>query len=160
MPMTCTAWRWATETWPLLPGLPRMARRRRFAKGTASDPAPSGETMKIAVKLIALSAAALAMAQLTEPAAAADDALLGVWVAQSMEVDGKTQTGPAVTRVQFAFEKDTLKIKGNFADDREQSCETLALDPSKSPKQLDCVLSPDLLLGIYELKNGELTICL
>jgi uncharacterized protein (TIGR03067 family) len=121
----------------------------------------SGETMRINAKSLALLAAILTAACAAAPALAADNALLGAWVAQSVQVDGETKTGAVANRIRFTFQGDMLTIRGNFSDDREQACTKFSTDANKAPKQMDCVLGPaDLLLGIYEVKDDELRLCL
>jgi uncharacterized protein (TIGR03067 family) len=63
---------------------------------------------------------------------AGDDAkpLQGVWIAQSMEADGKPAPADAVKRMKFTFTDDKLLIAGNFADDREQEC-AYKVDPKR-----------------------------
>jgi uncharacterized protein (TIGR03067 family) len=96
-------------------------------------------------------------------ATAADDPkelLKGVWVAQSMEVDGKPAPEDAVKGTRFTFKGDKLFVRENFADDSEAEC-ACAIDPKQSPKQLD--FAPPKggapVLGIYEVKGDELRVC-
>lgn len=64
------------------------------------------------------------------------DSLQGVWVAQSMEVDGKAAPAEVVKQMRFTFKMDKLFIKGNFDDEREEEC-SYEIDPEKSTKHLD-----------------------
>jgi uncharacterized protein (TIGR03067 family) len=112
--------------------------------------------------LAVLVVACLVMALPTGSRAADDsDALQGVWVAQSMESEGKAAPAAAVKKMRFTFKKDKLLIKGNFDDDREEEC-TWKVDPKKTPKQLDFTPPKEkkAILGIYKLRGDELTICL
>jgi uncharacterized protein (TIGR03067 family) len=88
-------------------------------------------------------------------------ALQGVWVARSMEVDGKAAPAEDTRRTRFTFKGDNLLLRGNFDDDSEDE-RACTIDPRKSPKHLD--LTPahekERILGIYELKGGELRVCL
>ncbi len=95
---------------------------------------------------------------------AGDDAknpLQGAWIAQSMESDGKAAPAEAVKRVRFTFKGDKLLIKGNFDDNSEVEC-MFKIDPKQSPKHLDFTPPKEQkpILGIYEVKEGELTVCL
>jgi len=87
--------------------------------------------------------------------------LLGVWVGQSMEADGKPVPEETAKRIRFTFKDDQLIIRGNFADDRDGSC-TYKLDAAKTPKQLE--FTPEKqdkpVLGIYELNGDVLKICM
>jgi uncharacterized protein (TIGR03067 family) len=108
--------------------------------------------------LIALTLSSLAM---TQPTASGENPLQGVWIAQSMEANGKPAPADAVKRMQFTFKGDKLYIKGNFDDDREEEC-PYKIDPKQSPKHLE--FSPPKekkpILGIYEVKGNELKLCL
>ncbi len=94
---------------------------------------------------------------------AADDktALEGVWNAQSMEANGKPAPPEAVKRTRFTFKGDKLLVRGNYDDDREEEC-SYQTDTTKSPKQLDFTPPKEKkpLLGIYELKDDELKLCI
>jgi uncharacterized protein (TIGR03067 family) len=106
---------------------------------------------------------ALCLVLACQPSRAADDpkdALQGVWVAQSMESDGKAVPEEARKRMRFTFKGDKLIIRGNDDSDREQDC-TYKIDATKSPKQLDITTTKDRtpLLAIYEVKGDELKVC-
>lgn len=87
--------------------------------------------------------------------------LQGVWVAQSMEADGKAAPAKAVERMRLTFKEGKLLIRGNFEGDREEEC-TYTVDPKQSPKQLDFTPPKEKkpILGIYHVKGDELKICL
>src|SRR5262249_43960615 len=87
--------------------------------------------------------------------------LQGVWLAQSLEADGKPAPAEALKRMRFTFKADKLLIKGNFDDNREEEC-TYKLDPKQSPKHVDVPPAPEKkpVLAIYEVKGDELKICL
>lgn len=95
---------------------------------------------------------------------AGDDAnkpLQGVWVAESMEVDGKPAPAKTVQRMQFTFKGDKLFMRGNFKDDRELEC-AYKIDTKQSPKHIDITPSDQKMpiLGIYELEGDKLKACL
>lgn len=104
---------------------------------------------------------AMALQSIARGADDSKDSLQGVWVAQSMEADGKAAPADAVRRMRFTFKGDSLFIKGNFDDDREAEC-PYKIDPKQSPKHLD--FSPPKekkpILGIYDVKGDELKVCL
>lgn len=113
--------------------------------------------------LTALSVPCLAIA-LESVTKAGDDAkkpLQGVWLAQSMEADGKRALAEVFGRMRFTFRFDKLYIVGNFNDDREEEC-AYKVDPTKSPKHLDITFTKEdkTVLAIYEVKGDELKICL
>lgn len=89
------------------------------------------------------------------------DALQGVWVAQSMETDGKPAPAEAIKRMRFTFKGDKLFMRGNFADDREAEC-AYKVDARQAPKHLDVTPPKEdkAVLGIYDLKGDELKVCL
>jgi uncharacterized protein (TIGR03067 family) len=96
------------------------------------------------------------------PVAADDKASLqGVWIAESMEVDGKPAPAEVIKRMRFTFKGDKLLVKGNFNDDREEQC-SYEIDATKSPKHLDFTPPKEKkpILGIYEVKGDELKLCL
>ena len=103
----------------------------------------------------------MALQPITRAGNDAKDSLQGVWVAQSMEVDGKAVPVDVAKRLRFTFKGDKLFLKGNFKDDREEEC-PYKIDPKQSPKHLD--FSPPKekspILGIYEVKGDELKVCL
>lgn len=86
--------------------------------------------------------------------------LEGVWVAQSIEEDGKALAAAAVARVRYTFRGTTLLVRGNHATDREDSF-TFQIDPSDTPKYLDLTDANGYPTpGIYALEGGILIICL
>jgi len=89
------------------------------------------------------------------------DPLQGVWVAQSMEADGKPAPTEAARRLRFTFKGDKLLIKGNFNDEREEEC-NYKVDPKQSPKHLDFTAPKQKIpiLGIFEVNGDELKICM
>lgn len=89
------------------------------------------------------------------------DPLQGVWIARSLESDGKAAPAEAVNRMRFTFKGDKLLIKGNFADDREEEC-TFKVDAKQSPKHLE-ITPPESqmrVLGIYDVKGDQLRVCI
>jgi uncharacterized protein (TIGR03067 family) len=102
------------------------------------------------------------------PAVGQDDAkaIQGVWVAASMEANGKPAPAEAVKVMRFTFKADTLLIRGNFRDEREEEF-TFKLDAASSPKHLDIIPADKdkekgqvTILGIYELKGDDLKVCI
>jgi uncharacterized protein (TIGR03067 family) len=96
------------------------------------------------------------------PVAPDDKATLqGVWIAQSMETDGKPAPATAFKRMRFTFKGDKLLVRGNFDNDAEEECK-YEIDPSKSPKHID-IMPPkekNPVLGVYCIKEDELRLCL
>jgi uncharacterized protein (TIGR03067 family) len=94
---------------------------------------------------------------------ATDDkaALQGIWIAQSMEADGKSAPSDTVKNMRFTFKGDKLLVRGNFDNEREEEC-SYEIDATKSPKHLDFTPPKEKkpLLAIYELKDDELKICI
>lgn len=92
---------------------------------------------------------------------AAKDSLLGVWVARSMESDGKQVPAEHVKRMRFTFAADKLLVRGNFSDGREEEC-AFRIDAKRSPKHLDFTPPKEKkpVLAIYEVKGDDLRICL
>ena len=109
--------------------------------------------------------AAFSALLISHPAAIAGedaaDSIQGVWIAKSMEANGKSAPEEVVNRLRFTFKDDKLLVKGNFDDGREEEC-SFTIDPERSPKHLN--FSPPRekkpVLGIYELKNDELRLCM
>jgi uncharacterized protein (TIGR03067 family) len=95
------------------------------------------------------------------PAAGPTDALQGVWVAQSLESEGKKAPADGLTKMRFTFKGDKLLIRGNFKDDREEEC-PFTVDNTQSPKHLNFTPPKEKkpILAIYEIKGDELTVCL
>lgn len=87
--------------------------------------------------------------------------LQGVWIAKSMEADGKPAPAEAVKRMRFTFKGDKLLVRGNHDDGSEEEC-GYEIDAKKSPKQLDFTPPKQKkpVLGIYEIKGDELKLCL
>jgi uncharacterized protein (TIGR03067 family) len=87
-------------------------------------------------------------------------ALQGVWVAQSMEIDGKPVSDEDLKHMRFNFQEDTVIIRGNHNNDDEETMQ-YTIAPYKPLKEID-ITPPQgkSILGIYELKDGELKLCL
>lgn len=90
-----------------------------------------------------------------------DKSLQGVWIAESMEIDGKPAPKKAVEQMRFNFKGKKLLVRGNHGDDREEECD-YRVDATKSPKHLDFTPPKEKnpVLGIYEVNGDELKICL
>ena len=95
------------------------------------------------------------------PSRGGNEALQGVWVAQSVESDGEPAPPEMVKRMRFTFRGDKLLVRGEFDDDREDEW-AYKVDSMASPKHLDCTVPQgnQLILGIYEVKGDELKVCL
>jgi uncharacterized protein (TIGR03067 family) len=118
--------------------------------------------MKAALLTVLAMAGVATLVQAAGQSAQVDkDALQGVWVAKSMESDGKPVPPEEVNRIRFTFRGDKLLMQGNFKDDREEEC-GYKIDPKSSPKQLDVIppMVKQPILGIYEVKGDELKVCL
>ena len=118
--------------------------------------------MQTKLRSLLISAFLLTFITKAGPVAADDkDSLQGVWLAQSMESDGNSAPKEAVERMRFTFKEDTLLVKGNFNDDREEQC-TYKIDAKQSPKHLDFTppKQDKPILGIYEIKDDQLKLCL
>ena len=87
--------------------------------------------------------------------------LEGVWIAQSMELGGKTAPPEAIALLRFTFRGEELAIRGNSKGDptREETVRFTSV-PATSPKQFDFV-DPNgrAILGIYDIKADVLTVC-
>lgn len=98
---------------------------------------------------------------------ASDDkaSLLGVWVAQSIEDDGKLDSTESVKlmRMRFVFQGDKLLFSVNFDGDRVEQY-SYTIDATKSPKHLDITPPKEAkqggaILGIYTNERDELKAC-
>jgi uncharacterized protein (TIGR03067 family) len=110
---------------------------------------------------VALCAAALSVAA-HEPADKDLKALQGAWRQASAELDGKPFPAEEVKRGTWTFKGDeVLFAQGGTVFETSK----VKLDASKSPRHIDLVPQdgPDkgkTVAGIYELKDGKLTVCL
>ena len=87
--------------------------------------------------------------------------LLGAWSATSMKANGSDVPERVLKSIRLTFTEKALRIRGNFGDDREQSC-TYKIDATKKPHHFEFtpprVTKP--IQGIYELKEDDvLKIC-
>ena len=108
--------------------------------------------------------AAVALVTASSITRAADNAaapILGVWVAESLEADGKAAPPEAISRMRFNFKEAKLLVRGNFQDDREEEC-TYKIDPKQSPSHLEFTPAKEKkpVLGIYEVTGDKLKLCL
>lgn len=86
----------------------------------------------------------------------------GTWTVESITKDGTAVPDEHTQRLVLVIKDDTRIIKDG---DEVVSKATFTVDPSKSPKHMDITVSDGplagkTLRGIYELKDGTLTICL
>src|SRR4051794_33643598 len=86
------------------------------------------------------------------------DELQGVWVATSMEINGKPAPADEVKRTRFTFQGGRWLIRHPKDRGKEEEG-TYKADRAKSPKQLDLTWRNKTLAGIYEVKGDELKIC-
>lgn len=99
--------------------------------------------------------------------AAQDDkaSLQGVWVAQSLETEGKPDSGTdtRLMRMRFGFKGDKLIFAVNLDLIVERQF-SYRIDATKSPKQIDITptkpIQGETLLGVYALQGDELKVCL
>ena len=130
------------------------------------DPGPTGE-LNISSKLLSLLFTAFLLAFIAGAGPAVPDdktSLQGVWIAKSMEVDGKPDPAEAAKRMRFTFKGDKLLVRGNHNDDSEEEC-GYEIDATMSPKHLTVTPPKEShqntpVLGIYEIKGEELKLCL
>lgn len=89
------------------------------------------------------------------------DSLIGVWVAKSVERDGKSAPAEVVKSMRLTFQKDKVLIRGNFNSDREDEV-PYKIDPKATPKTWDFAPPGETkpILPIYEIKGDELKVCL
>lgn len=87
--------------------------------------------------------------------------LEGAWVGQSMQVDGQPAPAAAAKNMRFTFQGEKLLIRGNFADDKEESC-SYKVDLKQSPMHLEFTPPNEEkpILGIFEVKDDQLKICM
>lgn len=88
--------------------------------------------------------------------------LQGVWIAKSMEVDGKALPAEEAKRMRFTFKGAKLFVKGGYKkDDQEEECD-YKLDVMKSPHHLDITRRDEgkTVQAIYEIRDGVLKICI
>jgi uncharacterized protein (TIGR03067 family) len=92
---------------------------------------------------------------------AAAKSLQGVWIAETLEADGKAAPAEAFKTMRFTFKGDMLLVRGNHRDNREEEC-SYKIDPKQSPPQLDFTPSGEdkPIQAIYQVKGDELQVCL
>ena len=85
----------------------------------------------------------------------------GVWNAQTIEKDGTKVPAEAAKRMRFTFQVDLLLITGNTASEKEVGS-PYKVDSTKSPKQFEFTPPDETkpILGIYELTEDELKVCM
>ena len=94
---------------------------------------------------------------------AADDAakkerekFQGVWHVVTYEVDGKAFDSDLIKRFEWNFDLEKVTVTAN-SQERES---TYTINPSASPKTIDLVWQNKVTVGIYELREGKLKLCL
>ena len=113
------------------------------------------------IQLVSLLAA---VSLLAGPAAPDDKASLqGVWVAQSLESEGKPDSGAKVMQMGFVFKGDKLRFWANHDHSVEKQF-SYRVDATKSPMHLDITSDKpnqgETTLGIYAIQGDELKVCL
>ena len=109
----------------------------------------------------AIRLALLTMATLTAlaPARAGEnpiDALQGTWIADYVE-KSEVPIPPELANVRFTFKGDKLFISQRGGAEKEHK---FVIDTKKSPRHFDIAAPGEKAVkGIYELKKGELTLC-
>lgn len=95
-----------------------------------------------------------------EKAEKARSDLQGVWQPKSIKANGVDVPQEAVAKTRFTFQKTKLLIRGNFGDEREDTCK-YKIDVTKSPRHFEFTPpgKDKPIQGIYQLKDGELRIC-
>ena len=96
-----------------------------------------------------------------EPDKSAKTPLEGVWIAQSLESEGRPAPDKVVKITRFTFKGDKLLVRGNTGDGGEDKC-SFTIDASKSPKHLT-IMPPKEdkpVLCIYEIEKDQLKICI
>jgi uncharacterized protein (TIGR03067 family) len=86
------------------------------------------------------------------------DELQGVWIATSLEINGKPASAKEVERTRFTFKGEKLLVRGARDEDKEEKG-AFKTDPKKLPRHLDITLNGKTLHGIYEIKGDELKVC-
>jgi uncharacterized protein (TIGR03067 family) len=86
-----------------------------------------------------------------------DKALLkGTWSVITFEVNGKEIPSDQIRRFELIVDEQTMTIKANVQE-RES---TYKLDPKKNPKAIDLIHKDKVTLGIYQVDEKRLQICL
>jgi RNA polymerase sigma-70 factor (ECF subfamily) len=90
------------------------------------------------------------------------DKLQGSWNAVSAEMGGKEIPEETVKSCKFVFTNDKVVIIGLFRGEKEKGVEgTFKLVPTAKPKAIDITITnKEDALGIYDLKEDTLTICM
>lgn len=86
--------------------------------------------------------------------------LQGKWEVVSMLHDGKEVPGlkdPKEGKMIFTFDGDKVTVKLGDKIMNEGICK---LDTGKSPKTIDIKDKRDTILGIYELRDGKVVLCM
>jgi len=100
----------------------------------------------------------------SEPNKTAQDAkaaLQGDWIVKSMEIEGQPLPGEVTKAIVLTFQGDRVIFRGKPGEQKPEEG-TYTIDPLKSPKQIELKESPAKKpsLGIYELVNDELRMCM
>lgn len=81
--------------------------------------------------------------------------LEGRWYVVSITDSGKAMSAAVTTFMRIIFAKDHMKLVSPVAPEEAR----FSIDTAKRPGTLDLFFKNRRLLGIYELKGDELTIC-
>jgi uncharacterized protein (TIGR03067 family) len=112
--------------------------------------------MKTAQFILAMTVACTALSASWAGGGDPKDALQGIWVADYVEKD-EISIPPALAGLRFTFKGDKLLVSQRGGKDKEHA---YRLDTSKSPKYFDIVPPGEkTVLGIYEVKGNELSLC-
>jgi uncharacterized protein (TIGR03067 family) len=87
------------------------------------------------------------------------DMLRGVWLAESMEINGKPASAKELAGTRFTFTKDKLLIRDSKREGNDQEAQYLMADFTRSPKHLDITIKNKTLHGIFEVKGDVLKVC-
>ena len=87
------------------------------------------------------------------------DLLQGVWLAESMEINGKPASAKELASTRFTFMKDKILIRDSKSEGKDQQATYLMTDWTQSPKHLDITIQNKTLHGIFEVNGDVLKVC-
>jgi len=88
--------------------------------------------------------------------------LEGLWMVVGIESNGRAAAGEDVKDMRWSIREGEIRARD---PDGSTSCMTFTLSPGKNPKEIDVTAldgpqKGKMGLGIYELKDGRLRVCL
>jgi uncharacterized protein (TIGR03067 family) len=87
------------------------------------------------------------------------DLLQGVWLAESMEINGKPASTKELASTRFTFMKDKTLIRDSKSEGKDQEATHLMADFTQSPWLLDITIKNKTLHGIFEVNGDVLKVC-